>query len=103
MDIANANGDSSAYEYTFLCDRIEDVAAKSWEQLTLLEKFIVQQRIITIVEAWCSSHSQDDNYGTGTLVNDIMTEASKETTPDVVHNNIWGFWIIVNIGFEINN
>ena len=51
MDIANANGDSSAYEYTFLCDRIEDVAAKSWEQLTLLEKFIVQQRIITIVEA----------------------------------------------------
>jgi hypothetical protein len=55
-----------------------------------------------IIKALCSSHSQDGNDGTGaTLVNDIMTDASKEITPDVVHN-IWDE-IIVIIGFEINN
>ena len=86
MNKSNANADSSAYEYTWR-DRIEDVAAISWE-LTVLEKFIVQQRIPTIIKALGSSPSQDDNDGTATLVNDIMAEASKEITPDMVHN-IW--------------
>ena len=98
----NANTNASPYEYTWN-DRIEDVAAVSWE-LTVLEKYIVQHHVPTIVETICSTQSQsprqqeqEDHSSsdeTVTLVKEIMSEASKEITP-VVHK-IWDE-IIVNI------
>ncbi len=96
---------ASTYEYTW-CDRIEDVAAVSWE-LTQLEKYIAQHHIPTIVDILCSNQSQSQSpspeqeesdqtstEGTVALVKEIMSDVSNEIKPVV--NKIWDE-IIVNI------
>ena len=86
----------SAYEYAW-CDRIEDVAAVSWE-LTVLEKYMVQKYIPSIVDTVCGSsvsHSSSSSESTtSVLIEEVMMDASKEIKPVV--QKIWDE-IIVDI------
>ena len=84
----------SAYEYAW-CDRIEDVAAVSWE-LTVLEKYMVQKYIPSIVDTVCGSSvsTSSSESTTSVLIEEIMMDASKEIKPVV--QKIWDE-IIVDI------
>jgi len=79
------------------CDRIENVAAVSWE-LTVLSDYILTDHISTIVQVVCPSGVSDadicTSFETSELIGEIMTDASKEILPVV--NEIWNE-IIVNI------
>ena len=81
------------------CDRIEDVAAVSWE-LTVLADYIVTDHIPTVVEVVCPSGvpvadaDLGSSFETSELIGEVMTESSKEIPPVV--NEIWNE-IIVNI------
>ena len=81
------------------CDRIEDVAAVSWE-LTVLADYIVTDHIPTVVEVVCpsgvpvSDADLGSTFETSELIGEVMTESSKEIPPVV--NEIWNE-IIVNI------
>ena len=81
------------------CDRIEDVAAVSWE-LTVLVDYIVTDHIPTVVEVVCpsgvpvSDADLGSTFETSELIGEVMTESSKEIPPVV--NEIWNE-IIVNI------
>ena len=86
--------------YTW-CDRIEDVAAVSWE-LTVLESYITQDHVPRIVEVvsppttgtGTTEEATRTRSETTTLVSEVMTEAAQEISPVVI-----GIWneIIVTI------